>query len=114
VSINVDQPEERGVSNSHDLLFHTYVVDSPLAVLEALESEVEIMGQEIHKRDANIFTRSLARSQHSPMPQHTIRAGWHGQVQACAGMDDPVKLDERSSQAGRTVQSSGMNNPGKK
>jgi hypothetical protein len=54
----LDAPEGRGEANTHDLVSYGQVAHSPMTTLEALEMQIEMVNQEIYKRDASIFTRT--------------------------------------------------------
>ncbi len=54
----LDAPEGRGEANTHDLVSFSQAAQTPMAALEALEVQIEMVSREIYKRDANIFTRT--------------------------------------------------------
>ncbi len=54
----LDAPEGHGEANTHGLVSHFEVAHSPIATLEALESQIEVVNQEIYRREASIFTRT--------------------------------------------------------
>ncbi len=54
----LDAPEGRGEANTHDLVSYNRAAQTPMAALDVLEAQIEIVSREIHQRDANIFTRT--------------------------------------------------------